>query len=105
MTTFPCYGEYNQEYYKTIPGKNMITLYCMEPPTEIYLTYIVKPLGSFFPLNEKAQGYMKCPVVITDNVGGGIIPRLQVNLQECERKQLNYGANKNIIKKYGGVEL
>ena len=31
--------------------------------------------------------------------------RLQVNLQECERKQLNYGANKNIIKKYGGVEL
>lgn len=105
LTTFPCYGEYNQEYYKTIPGKNMITLYCMEPPTEIYLTYIVKPLGSFFPLNEKAQGYMKCPVVVTDNVGGGVIPRLQVNLQDCERKQLNYSANKNIIKKYGGVEL
>ena len=26
LTNFPCYGQYNQEYYKTIVGKNMITL-------------------------------------------------------------------------------
>lgn len=105
LTNFPCYGEYNQEYYKTVPGKNMITLYCMEPPTEIYLSYVSKPLGSFFPRNEKAEGYMICPVGITGNLSGGVIPRMQVNIKDCQKKQLNYDANKKIIEEYDGVEL
>ena len=51
ITNFPCYGQYNQEYYKTIVGKNMITLFCLQPPTEVYLTYITKPIGSFVSRN------------------------------------------------------
>lgn len=105
LTSFPCYGQYNQEYYKTTPGKNMITLYCLQPPTEIYLSYLDKPLGSFFSLNEKADGYMVCPVSVIGNMAGGVIPRMQVNIKDCTKKQLNYNANKQIIEEYGGVEL
>lgn len=105
LTSFPCYGQYSQEYYKTVAGKNMITLYCLEPPKEIYLTYNTKPLGSFFSLQEKAQGYMLCPVTVAGNVAGGVIPRLQVKIEDCEKKELNYNANKNIIKEYNGVEI
>ena len=105
ITNFPCYGQYNQEYYKTIVGKNMITLFCLQPPTEVYLTYITKPIGSFVSRNAKAQGYMICPVNIVGNFVGGVIPRMEVNISNCEKKEINASANKDIIKEYDGVEL
>ena len=105
LTNFPCYGQYNQEYYKTNPGKNMITLYCLEPPVEIYLTYITRPVGTFVSRNTKADGYMICPVEVVGNFVGGVIPRMQVNISDCVKKSVNPNANKNIIQEYDGVEL
>ena len=55
LTNIPCYGQYNQEYYKTIVGKNMITLFCLQPPTQIYLSYITKPIGTFISRNAPAD--------------------------------------------------
>lgn len=105
LTNFPCYGQYNQEYYKTIVGKNMITLFCLQPPTEVYLSYITKPIGSFVSRNAKADGYMVCPVNIKGNIAQGVIPRMQVNISECQKFEINAKANKDIIEKYKGVEL
>ena len=105
LTNFPCYGQYNQEYYKTIVGKNMITLFCLQPPTQIYLSYITKPIGTFVSRNAKADGYMICPVNVVGNVAQGVIPRMQVNISECKKTEINPNANKDIIEQYKGVEL
>ena len=105
LTNFPCYGQYNQEYYKTIVGKNMITLFCLQPPTQIYLSYITKPIGTFVSRNAKADGYMICPVNVVGNVAQGVIPRMQVNISECQKTEINPNANKDIIEQYKGVEL
>ena len=76
-----------------------------QPPTEVYLTYITKPIGTFVSRNAKAQGYMICPVNVVGNFVGGVIPRMEVNISNCEKKEINPSANKNIIKEYDGVEL
>ncbi|MCR5507021.1 MAG: hypothetical protein K6F04_04200 [bacterium] len=105
LTNFPCYGQYNREYYRTIVGRNMITLFCLEPPKEIYLSYITKPIGAFVPKNAKADGYMLCPVSVQGSIAQGVIPRMQVNISECEKHEINPNANKDIIQEYDGVEL
>lgn len=105
LTNFPCYGRYNQEYYKTIVGKNMITLYCLQPPKEIYLSYITRPIGTFVSRNTKADGYMVCPVEVQGSVSTGVIPRMQVNISDCTKNEINTKANKEIIQEYDGVEL
>lgn len=105
LTNFPCYGQYNQEYYKTIVGKNMITLYCLQPPTEIYLSYVTRPIGAFVSRNAKADGYMVCPVSIIGNVAQGVIPRMQVNISECKKNVINPSANRDIVEEYDGIEL
>ena len=105
LTNFPCYGQYNQEYYKTIVGKNMITLFCLQPPTEIYLSYITRPIGTFVSRNAKADGYMVCPVTVKGSIAQGVIPRMQVDISTCQKTTINSNANKDIIKKYDGVEL
>ncbi len=105
LTNFPCYGQYNQEYYKTVVGKNMITLFCLEPPTQVYLSYITKPIGTFVPRNATADGYMICPVKIVGTVAQGVIPRMQVNIPECEKHKINSSANRDIVEEYNGIEL
>ncbi len=105
LTSFPCYGKYAQEYYRTIEGRNMITVYCLEPPKEIYLTYLNLPIGGFAPRNAKAQGYMKCPVKVQGSFAGAVIPRMQVDVKDCAKSEINPNANKDILKEYNGVEL
>ena len=105
LTNFPCYGQYNREYYKTVPGRNMITLYCLQPPKEIYLSYITTRIGAFVSRNTKADGYYVCSVDIVGNVSGGVIPRMQVDLAKCEKHTINPNANRDIVQEYDGVEL
>ena len=105
LTNFPCYGQYNREYYKTIVGRNMITLFCIQPPKEIYLSYITTKIGTFVPRNAKAEGYYRCDVSIVGNIDGGVIPRMQVDLAKCEKYKINPGANAEIVEKYDGIEL
>ena len=105
LTNFPCYGQYNREYYKTVAGRNMITLYCLQPPKEIYLSYITTKVGMFVSRNAKAEGYYKCEVEIVGNVNGGVIPRMQVDLAKCEKHKINPNANAEIVEEYDGIEL
>ena len=83
----------------------MITLYCLQPPTEIYLSYITRPIGTFVSRNTKADGYMVCPVEVQGSVATGVIPRMQVNISDCTKNEINTKANKEIIQEYDGVEL
>ncbi len=106
LTSFPCYGEYSQEFYKTIVGKNnMITLFCLFPPEKIYISYITKPIGTFVSRNAVAEGYMHCPVKIVGNTATSSIPRMQVKIQDCEKKSVNRNANREIIEEYDGIEI
>lgn len=99
LTSFPCYSLYNKERYKTVPGKNMITLFCVEPPARIYLSYVTRPLGAFVSANEKADGYMVCPVGVLSGNRYGIIPNLEIDMTTCEKKQVGATANRDILKR------
>ena len=85
LTSFPCESESTKEFYKTTINNNLITLYCVKQPTEIFLSYITRPLGDFVPANQKTDGYLKCPVEVISGGFGGLIPRLQVNISKCEK--------------------
>jgi hypothetical protein len=97
LTSFPCYSQNSSEYYKTAPGQNIITLYCLEPPSEIYLAYVTKPRGAFFTRNDSMDGYMLCPVKISGPGVNSVIPRLEVVIQECEKRELNSKGNRQIL--------
>jgi hypothetical protein len=97
LTSFPCFSQNSSEYYKTTPGNNIITLYCLEPPEEIRLAYVTKPLGAFMTRNETMDGYMLCPVKIAGLGVASVIPRLEVVIQECEKRELNAKGNKQIL--------
>lgn len=97
LTSFPCYSQNSSEYYKTMPGHSTITIYCLEPPKEIHLAYVTKPNGSFFTRNDGMDGYMLCPVRISGLGSGGVVPRLEVSIQECEKREINPRGNKQIL--------
>jgi hypothetical protein len=97
LTSFPCYSQNSSEYYKTLPGQNFITLYCLEPPREIYLSYLTKKNGMFFAKNENMTGYMLCQVKIAGIGVNSVIPRLTVNVDECAKKELNARGNREIL--------
>ena len=93
LTSFPCVGEGVKEYYKTIIGKNLITLFCFAPPTTIMLSYITRPLGTFVSKNTKADGYLECPVEITGDGTNGKLPHLKVSISKCKKHVLDANAN------------
>ncbi|MDR2098665.1 MAG: hypothetical protein LBO78_01410 [Rickettsiales bacterium] len=99
LTSFPCYSQNGSEYYKTLPGQNSITLYCLEPPREIYLSYLTKRAGSFFSKNDDMAGYMFCPVKISGQGVNSVVPRLAVAIEDCEKKVLNPKANREMLSK------
>ena len=98
LTTFPCDGENSREYYKTVVGQNLITLYCFETPKIVYLSYVTKPAGTFVPKNEKTNTYMKCNIEVVTDGNNGTVPLLQVNVAKCEKNSLNSKSNYNIKK-------
>lgn len=85
LTSFPCESESKKEFYKTTINNNLITLYCVKQPTEIFLSYITRPLGDFVPPNQKTDGYLKCPVEVISDGMGGLVPKLKVNISNCEK--------------------
>ncbi len=88
LTSFPCDSESKREFYKTAINNNLITLYCHKQPTEIFLSYITRPLGEYVAPNQKTDGYLKCPVEVIGDGMGGLVPKLQVNISKCEKHQL-----------------
>ncbi|MDR1476752.1 MAG: hypothetical protein LBI17_01330 [Rickettsiales bacterium] len=97
LTSFPCYSQNSSEYYKTIAGSNYITLYCLEPPSEIYLAYATRPNGAFVSRNMAMDGYMLCPVKIAGLGAASVIPRLEAVVQECEKREINKKGNRQIL--------
>jgi hypothetical protein len=98
LTSFPCYSQNSSEYYITQEGKNILTLYCLVPPEEIKLSYIEKPRGQFIPKNEVMQGFYSCSVMIAGEAKGSVIPRLEVELSNCKKHELDAKANKGILR-------
>ena len=98
LTSFPCYAKNASEHFRTTPGRNNITLYCLEPPREIYLSYLIRPNGAFVSRNERMDGYMRCPVRISGPSSGGVIPRLSIVVQECDKREINPQGNRQILR-------
>ncbi|MDR1009376.1 MAG: hypothetical protein LBL52_03960 [Rickettsiales bacterium] len=98
LTAFPCYSQNSNEYYETQTGKNILTLYCLEPPTEIRLGYITRPRWEFVPKNAVLEGYMMCPVKISGAVPNSVVPKLEVVIQECKKKELTAAGNKAVLR-------
>ena len=97
LTSFPCYSHNANEYYTTEEGKNLLSLYCLEPPAQVMLSYITKPRGAFIAKNETLEGYMVCPVGISGMGKGSVIPRLEVVLENCSKRELNRGGNRDML--------
>ena len=89
LTSFPCDSESKREFYKTTINNNLITLYCLKQPTEIFLSYITRSINDYVAPNQKTDGYLKCPVEVINNGFRGLIPRLKVNISKCEKYQLS----------------
>jgi len=103
LTSFPCYSMNSSEYFQTVNGKNMITLFCLAPPEEIMLSYVTKTRGTFISRNEPMVGYMKCPVAIRNLMRTSVVPRLEVYLEDCEKRELNRGANEELINRFNNT--
>jgi hypothetical protein len=97
LTSFPCYSQNSSEYFRTVLGRNIITLFCLEPPKEIFLAYVTKQNGALFTRNDRMDGYMRCPVRIAGLGVNSVIPRLNVVLEECDRRELNREGNRQIL--------
>jgi hypothetical protein len=99
LTSFPCYAQNSSEYFDTRAGKNIITLYCLEPPKSVMLGFLTRPRWEFVPKTSRMDGYMLCPVAVAGAGVNSAIPRLEVDLDQCEKRQLGASANKDFIGK------
>ncbi|MDR0367006.1 MAG: hypothetical protein LBH41_00310 [Rickettsiales bacterium] len=97
LTSFPCYARNSSEYFDTRPGRNIISLYCLEPPKSVMLGFTTRPRWEFVPKNAVLDGYMTCPVEVSGAGVNSVIPRLAVDIALCERRKLGLSLNKEFI--------
>jgi len=100
LTSFPCYSINANDYYQTLSGRNMLTLFCLVPPEEIMISYVTRPRGTFIPKNEPMTGYLRCPVAIRELMRSNVVPRLEVFIEDCAKRELSREANAELIGRF-----
>jgi hypothetical protein len=103
LTSFPCYSMNSSDYYQTVSGKNMLTLFCLVPPEEIMISYTTKPRGTFISKSEPMTGYLRCPVVIRELMRTSVVPRLEIFIEDCAKRELNKGANAELVNRFNNT--
>jgi len=100
LTSFPCYSLNANDYYQTLSGRNMLTLFCLVPPEEIMISYVTRPRGTFIAKNEPMVGYLRCPVAIRELMRSNVVPRLEVFIEDCAKRELSREANTELIRRF-----
>ena len=103
LTTFPCYSSTATQFYETLPDRNRVQIFCLAPPEELNFSFSLRPLGQFVPRNERWDGYLRCKVNVRGLGVNSVIPRLEVNVDECEHRYLDGRANSNLIRLGGDM--
>ncbi|MCL2439838.1 MAG: hypothetical protein FWD15_05005 [Alphaproteobacteria bacterium] len=101
LTTFPCYSSTATQFYETLPDRNRVQIFCLAPPEELNFSFSLRPIGQFVSRNERWDGYLRCKVNVRGLGVNSVIPRLEVNIDECEHRTLDAAGNANLIR-FGG---